>query len=75
MVDSTLRSPIIAMEVMAPEEYSLTTCRICSEFGSEECDVLVDLARYRRTEAILKAAERHAAAFNVAKSIAASHLS
>jgi hypothetical protein len=63
MVDSTLISSIIAMEIAALEKYSLTGCRICSEFGSEECDVLVDLARYRRTEAILRAAERHAGGF------------
>jgi hypothetical protein len=63
MVDSTLKSSIIATEVMAPEKHSPTRCRICSEFGSEECDVLVDLARYRRTEAILRVADHHAAGF------------
>jgi hypothetical protein len=35
-----------------------STCSICSEFGSEECDVLQDLGRYRATEAsILEAIE------------------
>jgi hypothetical protein len=65
MVNSTLERPIAAIQVTAPEQHSPTRCRICSEFGSEECDVLDDLGRYRQTEeATQEAAERHAARFS-----------
>jgi hypothetical protein len=57
MVNATLEA--LPTVVAVSGERSLSRFRIC-EFGSEECDVLVDLAPYRRVEAILRAAERHA---------------
>jgi len=51
MANPTLERPAIPTETPAPDEHADATCPICSEFGSEECDVLENLGRYRATEA------------------------
>jgi hypothetical protein len=69
MVNSTLGRPTDAIRFSVPENHSLTKCHICSEFGSEECDVLNDLGRYRQTEeAAQEAAERQPRRLNAALS-------
>lgn len=50
MANPTLERPTIPTEIPAPLEHPTATCPVCSEFGSEECDVMENLGRYRATE-------------------------
>jgi hypothetical protein len=54
MANATTEHPPTMIEDV--EATSHPTCPICRDFGSEECDVLQNLGRYRATEESIRKA-------------------
>jgi len=59
MSTETLEVIPLPTDAAAELETTNAVCHVCQEFGSENCDVLLELGHYRQTEdAVLKTVER-----------------